>query len=113
MKITLITIDASDLKKEVEALAEFLQSKLQITITIKSKMLVIDDSKVPIRTRDVKMYLKQFIHYRGFSEEYRVTVNRSFIRLLKVKSHKPRKHGEEGTVPHPADTMPWYFPWKT
>jgi hypothetical protein len=113
LKIALITIDASDLKKELEALAEFLESKLQISITIKNKMLVIDDSKVPIRTRDVKTHLKQFIHYIGLSEEYRVTVDHSVIRILKVESHKPSKHGEEGTVPHPADTMPWYFPWKT
>ena len=53
MQITLITIDASDLKKEIEALAEFLKSKLQTSITIKNKMLVIDDSKVPIRTREI------------------------------------------------------------
>lgn len=109
----MITVDASDLKKEVNALAEFLQSKLQASVVRKGKMLVIEDSKNPTRTRDVKMYLKHFLHHRGF-EDYRVTVDRSFVRVVKVKTHKrskaPRK---EGTVPHPADTMPWYYPWKT
>lgn len=109
----MITVDVSDLKKEVNALAEFLQSKLQASIMIKGKMLVIEDSKAPTRTRDVKMYLKRFLHHRGFSEEYRVTVNRSLVRVLKVKTRKRPKERREGTVPHPADTMPWYYPWKT
>jgi len=109
----LITVDASELKKEVNVLAEFLQSKLQASVVRKGKMLVIEDSKIPTRTRDVKMYLKQFLHRRGF-EDYRVTVDRSLIRVSKVKTRKRSKaHRKEGTVPHPADTMPWYYPWKT
>lgn len=108
----MITVDASALKEEVNTLTEFLQSKLQTSITMKGKTLLIDDSSAPIKTKDVKMHLNRFIHKRGFSKEYRVTVNRSLIII--VKHHKkPTTHRDKSVPPHPADTMPWFFPWKT
>ncbi len=107
----MITVDLGDLEGERDALAEYFQTKLQASVKINGKMLLVDDSKVPIRTRDVKMYLKQFIYHRKFPEEYRVIVDHPLIRVLKAKTRKKSKpRREEVPAPNPEDTMPWFFP---
>ena len=113
-EMNLITVDVGDLKKEEKALAKFLQSKLQVPIRMNDKALIIDDTKTLKKARAVKMYVKAFLHKRGLSEEYRVTAHRQLVRVLKVKTHKRSKaRKEEGRVPHPTETMPWYYPWRT
>ena len=107
----LITIDMSDLENERDALAEYLRLKLQTSVKINGKVLLVEDSKVSIRTRDVKMYLKEFIYHRKLPEEYRVIVDHPFIRVLNAKTHKKSKpRGKEFTAPNPAETMPYFFP---
>ncbi len=89
----MITVDLGDLEGERDALAEYFKSKLQASVKINGKMLLVDDSKVPIRTKDLKMYLEQFIYRRKFPEEYRIIVEHPFIRVLKPKTPikpKPR-----------------------
>lgn len=89
----MITVDLGDLEGERDALVEYFKSKLQASVKINGKMLLVDDSKVPIRTKDVKMYLEHFIYHRKFPEEYRIIVDHPLIRVLKAKTRiksKPR-----------------------
>jgi hypothetical protein len=109
----LVILDLGDLKKEKHALAEFLQSKLQMPVKIKGNILVLGDEESKTRKNDVKVYIKTYLHQRGYSKMYRVTVNRQQVRLTKTDLQKRRKAPKEGLTPHPADTMPWYYPWRT
>lgn len=106
----MITVDLGDLKGERDALAKYFQLKFQASVEINDKTLLVDDSKVPIRARDVKRYLKRFIHHRKFLEKYRVIVDHSFIKVSKVRTRKSKPRRKEVPAPNPEDTMPWFFP---
>ncbi len=92
-------MNLGDLEGEREALAGYLQSKLGSSVTINDKLLLLDDSKAPIRSKDVKMYIEQFIYHRKFPGEYRIIVEHPIIKVLKPKPQvkpKPRTKGMWG-----------------
>ena len=104
----MITVDLGDIEGELDALAAYFQSKLQAPIKIKGKMLLLDDSKTPIRTKDVKMYLEEFIYRRKFLEGYRIIVDHPLIKVLKPKTPvkpKPPTEGMWGEMPRGKKTI--------
>jgi len=104
----LITIDLSVLGSELDALAKYLQLKLQVSIDKKGKMLLLEDSKAQIRTKDVKMYLEEFIYHKKFSEEYRIVVDHQIIKVLKPKASvkpKPPETSMWGVLPRGKKTI--------
>ena len=102
-----------DLKKEDRnALAKYLHTKLRVNVKVDSKKLVLGDAETKVRKKDLKVYLKTFLHHKGHSKKYKVTVDRELVKVSKLEVQKRRKTRKEGLTPHPADTMPWYYPWK-
>ena len=109
----MIAVDVRDLRKgDRSALAKYLHSKLQIKVKVDGKKLIAGDPEMRVRKKDLKVHLKTFLHRKGYFKEYKVTVDRKLVKVSKIPVRKGRKARREGLTPHPADTMPWYYPWK-
>jgi len=102
-------IDMSELKNERDGLSEFLRSKFQASVITKDKMLVIT-SEEALSTKDVKEYVKRFLHHRGLSEIYRVIEENDVIRITERKKVGKRKPEKKGIEPSSYDTLPYFFP---
>jgi hypothetical protein len=98
-----------ELGNERRNLSIFLKSKIQASITIKNKMLVLDPKEKTVSPKDVKTHVKQFLHHEGLSETYRVIEEHGSVRITKRK-HLVRRTEKKGTPPSPYDTLPYFFP---
>lgn len=109
--MTLITVDVGKLKNERQYLFIFLKSKIQVPITAMDEVLVIDPREKTTSPKDVKTYVKRFLHHKGLSETYGVTEEHGVVRITKRKHKVKRKVEKKGmTPPSPYDTLPYYFP---
>jgi hypothetical protein len=107
--LTTITIDMREPESERSNLSTFLESKIHAQISMEDKKLVVDSGKEALSPRDVKTYVKRFLHSKGLSETYRVTEEHSVVRVTK-REHEPNKKVKTKTPPNPHQTMPYYFP---
>lgn len=80
----MITIDISELKSERDNLSNFLKLKLRASIIVRDRSLVINSEEV-LSSRDVKAFVKRFLHHRGLSEIYRVIEEKKLSELLYEK----------------------------
>jgi len=74
-------------------------------------VLVVDPMEKTISPREVKTYVKRFLHRKGLSETYRVTEEHGVVRITKRKHKVKRKVEKKGMMPPSSyDTLPYYFP---
>jgi hypothetical protein len=104
-----VTVDLRELESERSNLSTFLRSKIQGEITIDGMRVVVDTGEERLSPREVKTSVKRFLHSRGFSTTYRVTVEQGLVRVSRRRQEKDRKV-KKGTPPPPHQTMPFYFP---
>lgn len=105
-------IELGDLKNVGREISQVLENKLRTEIAVKgSKLIVSEKSNDPLfGVKEVKMQLKHALHHLGLSDEYRVLVERSKIRIVRVEE-KPRPAPErKSTVPPPSQSLPYFFP---
>ena len=107
--MTTVTVDLRELENERSNLSTFLRSKIQGEITIDGMRVVVDAREERLSPREVRTSVKRFLHSRGFSTTYRVTVEQELVRISKRRHEKDRKV-RKGTPPPPHQTMPFYFP---
>ena len=107
--MTTVTIDMREPDSERRNLSAFLQSRIQAQISIEDKKLVVDSGKEALSPRDIKTFVKRFLHSKGLSETYRVTEEHSVVRVTK-REHELDKKVKKRTPPNPHQTMPYYFP---
>jgi hypothetical protein len=98
-----------ELENEHQSLSAFLESKIQGSITVKKKVLILDSKEKTVPPREVKILVKRFLYHKGLSKTYRVTEEHEAIKITK-REHKERKDKEKHTPPSPYDTLPYFFP---
>ena len=105
---SLIKIDVSGLKDERENLSEFLASRINVSVVSKGTTLLFN--KEELSARNLKTFVKKFLHVKNLSESYRVVEEEKTIRIVRRKS--TGKHGskKKGTKPSPYSTLPYFFP---
>ncbi len=104
----MVIIDLRELESERSNLSAFLRSKIQGEISIDGKRLIVDAGEGRLSPREAKTNVKRFLHSRGLSTTYRVTVEDEVVRVGKRRHEKDRKV-KKGTPPSPHQTMPFYF----
>ena len=104
-----VVLDLRELESERSNLSTFLQSRIQGEISIDGKRLVVDAGEGRLSPREVKTSVKRFLHSRGLSTTYRVTVEHEVVRVSKCRHEEARKV-KKGTPPSPHQTIPFYFP---
>ena len=102
-------IDMGELKSERDGLSEFLKSKFQASIIAEDKMLVIT-SEETLSTKNMKEYIKRFLHYKGLTEIYRVIEEKEVIKITKHKKVRKQKPEKKGIEPTSYDMLPYFFP---
>jgi hypothetical protein len=100
----------SEIKEERNYLTDFLKTRIQVSIAVKGESLVLDAEEEKLLTKNVKVFVKRFLHQRGLSEAYRVIEEREVIRVAKRKHREERRVRDKGTEPSSYDTLPYYFP---
>lgn len=106
----MITIDISELESERENLFDFLKPKIRASITASGKILTIDPREETLTSKDIKTFVKRFLHHRSLSELYKVTEEKEVVRIVKIKKRKGRRSEKKGREPSSYDTLPYFFP---
>jgi hypothetical protein len=98
------------MKQETDDLSTFLPSRLQVILTVRGDVFVLDtgDEKLPLQR--VKMLLKKFLHQQNLEAMYKVMGEQEAARIVKQKRGQKQKVGKKGTAPSPYDTLPYFFP---
>jgi hypothetical protein len=107
----LIEVELSDLKRLGKEIAQFLGQKLKAEVEVKGKVLLLPDAVngQKLGVKDVKLQLKHALHHLGLSEEYRVLAEHHRVRIVKVEE-RLKAAERKGTVPPPAQSLPYFFP---
>jgi len=107
----------SELENEDSHLSDFLKSKIRASITFEGSVLVIDSVEEKLSSRDMKTFVKRFLHHRGLSlhhrglsEAYRVTEENEVVRITKRRHKEEQRTKKKGTEPSSYDTLPYFFP---
>ena len=106
----MITVDASELKEEIDSLSNFLKLRTDMSIDCKGGKLVLQSGNRMVCGRDVKTYVKRFLHKRGLSEFYRATEEKDTIRITRKKHERRRLSDRKGINPSSYQTVPYFFP---
>ena len=106
----MIAIDLSEIKEERDYLTDFLKSKIRGSVAVRGESLVLDAGEEKLLVKNVKTFVKRFLHQRGLSEAYRVIEEGDVIRVTKRKHREERRVKEKGTEPSSYDTLPYFFP---
>jgi len=106
----LITIDVSELESEGSHLSDFLKSRIRASITFEDSVLVVDSEEEKLSSRDIKAFVKRFLHHRGLSEAYRVIEENEIVRITKRKNREEQRAKKKVTEPSSYDTLPYFFP---
>jgi len=105
----LISVNVGELEGERQSLSAFLKSELQVSVTVKSKVLILDSKEKKVLPREVKTLVKRFLNHKGLSGNYRVTEEHDVVRIAKHE-HRASKPREKHTPPSPYNTLPYFFP---
>ncbi len=105
----MIEVELGDLKKVGKEIADSLGQRLKVDVSQKGKLLIVDNSKIALGVKDVKLQVKHVLHQLGFSEEYRVLAEHHIVRIVKVEE-KVRYTERRGTAPPPSQSLPYLFP---
>lgn len=72
--------------------------------------MVIDSEEEKLSSRDIKAFVKRFLHHRGLSEAYRVIEENEIVRITKRKNREEQRAKKKVTEPSSYDTLPYFFP---
>lgn len=108
----MIEVDLSDLEKRGKEISQLLEEKLRTGITVKGRRLILLEKEDTRRfsIKEVKSQLKNVLHSLGFSDRYRILVDRQKIRIVKKLEKSRLPVQRKGTVPSAPRTLPYFFP---
>lgn len=79
-------INSGKLEKP-EELADFLQKRIGENVKVDGSLIELGE-KNNLKARQVKTYIKRFLHNRGLRERFRVLVNKDEITLQMIETEK-------------------------
>lgn len=80
----LVQINLGKLKNG-EGIVLLLKEKLGISAVLEGKKIILEDENNPVRIKDVKTYLKKFLHREGLRKKIRILVEKGEINLIEMK----------------------------
>jgi hypothetical protein len=98
------------MKQEKDDLSTFLPSRLQVILTVRGDVFVLDtgDEKLPLQR--VKMLLKKFLHQQNLEAMYKVMGEQEAARIVKQKRGQKQKSRKEGNSPFTLRHVTLFFP---
>jgi len=99
------TVDFSRVPGELASATDFLRDHVNGRIKTKGSRILVDGAK----HREVKLLLHKFLRHRSL-DGYRVVSESGVLEIVPAHVTGPSKHGEGGTPPSAALTMPYFFP---
>ena len=81
----MLQINLDKLKDGREELASLLDEKLRVSSTLEANKLILNAEEGAITIRDVKTYLKKYLHRKGLRKDIKILVNNGQINLVKVR----------------------------
>ena len=83
----MININVEKLKDKKNDLEIFLKQKLQEkNVTLEENKIVIKDES--LRRKDLKTYLKKFLHKEGLKNDYRILSDKEQIKLILIEKEE-------------------------
>lgn len=80
----LVQINLGKLKNG-EGIVLLLKEKLGISAVLEGKKIILEDENNPVRIKDVKTYLKKFLHREGLRKKIRILVEKGEINLIEIE----------------------------
>ena len=80
----LVQINLGKLKNG-EGIVLLLKDKLGVSPVLEGKKIILEDENNPVRIKDVKTYLKKFLHREGLRKKIRILVEKGEINLVEME----------------------------
>lgn len=81
----LVQINLGKLKDRGEDIASLLEKKLGVSPVLEGGKVLLEDEDNPVRMKDVKTYLKKYLHREGLRKDTRILVEKGEVNLVKVE----------------------------
>lgn len=81
----MIQINLGKLKSEAENIVSMLNEKTGISPKLEGNKILIEDEGKSVKTKDVKTYLKKYLHHEGLRKQTRILVEKNEINLVELK----------------------------
>jgi hypothetical protein len=101
-----LQIDLGDLQTEKEALASFLKSNLNVSITISGHKFVLDSEKLSVL--DLQRVVAKFVYRHNLSRTHWVSVKDRTVQINRFKGgSEKKKEKHKKNQPHQSLTQSW------
>jgi hypothetical protein len=81
----LVKIHLGKMKNRGSEIGAFLEEKLGVAAVVEGSSITIGDVDNTVRVRDVKTYLKRYLHREGLKKEARTRVEGGELNIVPVK----------------------------
>lgn len=81
----LVQINLGRLKDKRDDIVSFLEAKLGVSSVVEGGKIVLSEEAGPVRMKDVKTYLKRYLHREGLRRETRILVEKGEVNFVEVE----------------------------
>ncbi|MFQ6134813.1 MAG: hypothetical protein ACE5KU_03230 [Nitrososphaerales archaeon] len=81
----MVQINLGKLKDRGDDIVSLLEEKLGVSPVLEGGKVLLEDEDNPVRMKDVKTYLKKYLHREGLRKDTRILVEKGEVNFVTVK----------------------------
>ncbi len=84
----LVQINLGKLKDRGDEIIALLEEKLGVSPVLEGGKILLEEEDRPVKIKDVKTYLKKYLHREGLRKDTRILVDKGEVNLVTIKRKK-------------------------
>lgn len=81
----MVQVVLGKLKDRGKDIAALLESKIGVSPVVEGDKITFEGGEKPVRVRDVKTYLKRFLHREGLKRDFRLLVQGGVVNVVELE----------------------------
>jgi hypothetical protein len=81
----LVQINLGKLKDRGDEIITMLEEKLGVSPVLEGGKILLEEEDRPVKMKDLKMYLKKYLHREGLRRDNRILVDKGEVNLVTIK----------------------------
>tara|TARA_B100001971_G_C17995323_1_gene434422 strand:+ start:202 stop:468 length:267 start_codon:yes stop_codon:yes gene_type:complete len=86
--LDLVQINLGKSKVNGDDIVSLLNEKLGSSAVLEGKKILFEDEDKPVRMKDVKTYLKKYLHHEGLRKQIRILVDKGEINFVELQQEE-------------------------
>jgi phosphate starvation-inducible protein PhoH len=100
-----LRVDWGDLLNEKEQLTSFLQSHLQVSVTLSGNKLRVNSEK--LSAQELRRVVTKFLYHRNFNNTHWVSTEETTIKINRFKRTAKKTEKHKRSAPHQTEIQSW------